>query len=194
MVVVEHSHTRYELLREELGSVAFPGDGTDPLALEKAGANRADILIATTDRDETNLVACQIAKHVYQTNRTIALIKDPKNEPIFQILGIDAVINSTHLILDNLEEQILGRPLLRLMNLRSSSMELVSITIPEDANVMGQRLGKVELPPRSYISLVVKPSGVERPSADLILEAADEIIAVTPSGGEQTLYDILTGI
>ena len=125
VMVVEKSHTRYELLREELGSVAFLGDGTDQLALDKAGATRADVLIATTDRDETNLVACQIAKHVYQTNRTIALIKDPKNEPIFQILGVDAVINSTHLILDNLEEQILGRPLLRLMNLRSSSMELV---------------------------------------------------------------------
>mgnify|MGYP003324708707 CR=1 FL=1 len=102
--------------------------------------------------------------------------------------------NSTHLILDNLEEQIPGRPLLRFMNLRSSSMELVTISIPEDAHVLGQRLGQVELPPRSYISLVVKPSGVERPSADLILEAADEIIAVTPSGGEATLYDILTEI
>jgi len=194
VMVIEKNYRRCELLIEELGSVAFHGDGTDQLTLKKAGAIRADVLIATTDRDETNLVACQIAKHVYQTDWTIALIKDPKNEPIFQILGVDAVINSTHLILDNLEEQIPGRPLLRLMNLRSSSMELITITIPEDANVLGQRLGQVELPPRSYISLVVKASGVERPSANLVLEAADEIIAVTPSGGEQTLYDIFTGI
>ena len=194
VLVIENNYTRCELLNEELGSVAFQGDGTDQLTLKKAGANRADVLVATTNRDETNLVACQIAKHVYQIDRTIALIKDPKNEPIFQIMGIDAVINSTHLILDNLEEQLPGRPLMRLMNLRSSSMELVTITIPEDANVLGQRLGQVELPPRSYISLVVKATGVERPSADLVLEPADEIIVVTPTGAEQTLYDILTGI
>ena len=137
VLVIENNHTRCELLNEELGSVAFQGDGTDQLTLKKAGANRADVFVATTNRDETNLVACQIAKHVYQIDRTIALIKDPKNEPIFQIMGIDAVINSTHLILDNLEEQIPGRPLMRLMNLRSSSMELVTITIPEDANVLG---------------------------------------------------------
>ena len=194
VVVVEKSQVRCELLTEELGSVALQGDGTDQMTLKRAGAGRADVLVAATDRDETNLVACQLAKHVYQTGRTMALIKDPKNETIFQILGVDAVVNSTHLILESLEERIPGRPLLRLMNLRSSSMELVSITIPEDAGVLGQRLGQVELPPRSFISLVVKASGVERPSADLVLEAEDEILAVTPSGGEQTIYDILTGI
>ncbi len=64
----------------------------------------------------------------------------------------------------------------------------------EDAGVVGRRLGEIELPPRSFISLVVKTSGVERPSGDLVLDAEDEIIAVTPSGGEQILYDILTGI
>ncbi len=194
VVVVEQNHVRCELLNEELGSVALQGDGTDQQTLRKGGADRADVLIAATDRDETNLVACQMAKHVFQTSRTMALIKDPKNEPIFQILGVDVVVNSTHLILESLEERIPGRPLLRLMNLRSSSMELVSITIPHDAGLVGKRLGEVELPPRNFISLVVKASRVEPPSADLLLEAEDEIIAVTPSGGEQILYDILTGI
>ena len=194
VVVVDKSRVRCELLTEELGSVALLGDGTDQITLKQAGANRADVVVAATDRDETNLVACQMAKHVFHTARTMALIKDPKNEPIFQILGVDVVVNSTHLVLESLEERIPGRPLLRLMNLRSSSMELVSITIPEDAGVVGRRLGEVELPPRSFISLVVKTSGVERPSGDLILDAEDEIIAVTPSGGEQSLYDILTGV
>ncbi len=194
VVVVEQNHVRCELLNEELGSVALQGDGTDQQTLRKGGADRADVLIAATDRDEANLVACQMAKHVFQTSRTMALIKDPKNEPIFQILGVDVVVNSTHLILESLEERIPGRPLLRLMNLRSSSMELVSITIPHDAGLVGKRLGEVELPPRIFISLVVKASRVEPPSADLLLEAEDEIIAVTPSGGEQILYDILTGI
>ena len=194
VVVVEKSRARCDLLTEELGSVALHGDGTNQITLKQAGASRADVVIAATDRDETNLVACQVAKHVFHTARTMALIKDPKNEPIFQILGVDVVVNSTHLILESLEERIPGRPLLRLMNLRSSSMELVSITIPEDAGVVGRRLGDVELPPRSFISLVVKSNGVERPSGDLVLDAEDEIIAVTPSGGEQTLYDILTGI
>lgn len=194
VVVVDKSRARCDLLTEELGSVALQGDGTDQTVLRKAGAARADVLVAATDRDDTNLVACQVAKHVFQTPRTMALIKDPRNEPVFQILGVDAVVNSTHLVLENLEERIPGRTLLRLMNLGSPGMELVSITIPEDATVAGKRLGEVELPPRSFISVVVKKSGVERPTGNLMLEAGDEIIAVTPGADEQTLYDILTGI
>lgn len=194
VMVVEKNQVRCDMLTEELGSVALQGDGADESTLKEAGATRADLLIAATGRDETNLVACQLARHVFQTSRTMALIKDPKNEPIFQILGVDVVINSTHLILENLEERIPGRTFLRLMNLRSSAIGLVSITIPEDAAVVGRRLEEVELPPRSFISLVVKTNGVESPSGDLVLEAEDEIIAVTPSGGEQILYDILTGV
>ena len=194
VMVVEKSRVRCEMLTGELGSVALQGDGTDESTLKRAGATRADVVIAATSRDETNLVACQLAKHVFRTSRTMALIKDPKNEPIFQILGVDVVINSTHLILESLEERIPGQTFLRLMNLRSSSMGLMSITIPGDARVVGRRLDDVELPPRSFISLVVTTNGVERPSGDLVLEAEDEIIAVTPNGGEQTLYDILTGV
>lgn len=194
VMVVEKSQVRCDILTEELGSVAWQGDGTVESTLKQAGAARADVLIAATGHDETNLVACQLAKHVFQTSRTMAMIKDPKNEPVFHILGVDVVINSTHLILESLEERIPGRTFLRLMNLRSSSTGLVSITIPEDAGVVGRRLDDVELPPRNFISLVVKTNGVERPSGDLILEAEDEVIAVIPSGGEQTLYDILTGV
>ena len=194
VVVVEKSKSRCDLLTAELGSVAFHGDGTDETTLRKAGAARAEVVVAATDRDETNLVACQVAKHVFQAPNTMALIKDPRNEPVFQILGVDAVVNSTHLVLENLEERIPGRPLLRLTSLGTPAMELVSITIPDDATVVGKRLGEVELPPHSFISVVVKKSGIEPPAGDLVLEADDEIIAVTPGADEQTVYEILTGI
>ena len=194
VVVVEKDRPKFQMLTEELGDVAFHGDGTDYKTLQLAGASRADVLVAATDRDEINLVACQVAKHVFQTPNTIALIKDPKNEPVFHVLGVDTVVNATHLILEDLEERIPGHPLLRLMNLASPSMELVSITVPEDARVVGKRLGEVGLPPRSFISVVVKRSGVERPTPDLVLETDDQLIAVTSSADGPTLYEILTGI
>ena len=53
VVVVEKSRARCDLLTEELGSVALQGDGTDQITLKQAGANRADVVIATTDRPMT---------------------------------------------------------------------------------------------------------------------------------------------
>ena len=192
VVVLEKDRDRYQLLSDELGSVAFPGDGTDERTLRQAGVSRAEILIAVTGRDETNLVICQMTKHIFRVPRTMALIKDPKNEPIFHVLGVDVVVNAIHQILASFEEGVPGRPLVHLTNLRVPGMELVSVSIPDGAAIVGSRLEDIELPPRSFISLVVKKAGAELPSAGLVLEAEDELVAVTPTGDEQTLYDILT--
>ena len=196
VVVIEKDQSRCQLLTEELGNVSVvqQGDGTDEMVLKRAGASRADVFVAVTGRDETNLVACQVTKHVFQVPRTMAVLKDPKNEPVFQLLGVDVVVNATHQVLTSLEEGIPGRPMLHLMNLSAAGMELVSLSIPDDAGVVGRRLEDVELPPHSVVSLVIKKSGAQLPSHELVLEAEDQVVAATMTGEEQTLYDILTGV
>lgn len=194
LVVVEKNPVRCDLICDELGSVAVRGDGSDEQVLKQAGAARADILIAVTDRDETNLVACQMAKHLFQVSQTMALIKAPKNESIFRILGVDVVINGTQLLLTNIEEEVPGRSLLHLMNLRVPNTELVSVSIPDDAGVVGKRLEEVELPPNSFISLVIKKTQAELPTDDLVLEGEDEVVAVTLTEEAQTLFEVLTGV
>ena len=194
VVVVEKSPERFQLLNEELGSVALLGDGTDEAILKRAGVARADVVVSLTGADATNLVISQMTKHIFQVPRTMALIEDPKNEPIFHEVGVDGVVNSTHLVLASLEEGVPGRPLVHLMNLRVPGMELVSVSIPEDANIIGKPLNEIELPPNSFITLMVKKSGATLPTGRSVVEPEDELVAVVPEGEEQILYDILTGV
>ena len=194
VVVVEKSPERFQLLNEELGSVALLGDGTDEAILKRAGVARADVVVSLTGADATNLVVSQMTKHIFQVPRTMALIEDPKNEPIFHEIDVDVVVNSTHLVLASLEEGIPGRPLVHLMNLRVPGMELVSVSIPEDANIIGKPLNEIELPPNSFITLMVKKSGATLPTGRSVVEPEDELVAVVPEGEEQILYDILTGV
>ena len=194
VVVVEKSIERFQLLKDELGTVALLGDGTDELTLKRAGIARADVVVSLTGVDATNLVITQMTKHIFQVPRTMALIKDPKNEPIFHEIGIDVVVNSTHLVLESMEEGVPGRPLVHLMNLRVPGMELVSVSIPEDSNIIGKRLSEIELPPNSFITLIVKKTGATLPTGRSVVEAEDELVTVTSEGDEQILYDILTGV
>ena len=147
VVVIDKDRERCQLLSDDSGVVTVQGDGATERTLRQAGITRADIVIATTDRDETNLVICQLSKGIFGVPRTMALIKDPKNEPIFHVMGVDVVVNAIHLILASFEEGIPGRPLIHLMNLRVPETELISVSLPEDAAVVGKRLGEVELPP-----------------------------------------------
>ena len=194
VVVVEKSPERFQLLNEELGSVALLGDGTDEATLKRAGVARADVVVSLTGADATNLVISQMTKHIFQVPRTMALIEDPKNEPIFHEVGVDVVVNSTHLVLASLEEGVPGRPLVHLMNLRVPGMELVSVSIPEDANIIGKPLNEIELPPNSFITLMVKKGGATLPTGRSVVDPEDELVAVVPEGEEQILYDILTGV
>ena len=194
VVVVEQEPSRFQLLTDELGSVAVLGDGSQEATLQRAGVSRAEVLVALTGVDATNLVVCQMARHIFNTPRTMALIKDPKNEALFRELGVDVVVNSVHLTLAALEEGVPGRPLVHLMNLRVPGLELVSVSVPEDANIVGKRLAEVELPPNSFISLMVKKGRAELPDNRSIIESDDELVAVTSTGDEAVLYDILTGV
>ena len=194
VVVIEQSLERFDLLRDELGTVALLGDGTEELTLKRAGIARADVVVSLTGVDATNLVISQMAKHIFHVPRTMALIKDPKNEPLFHEVGIDVVVNSTHLVLESMEAGVPGRPLVHLMNLRVPGLELVSISIPEDSNIIGKHINEIELPPNSFITLMVKKTGATLPNGRSVVEAEDEIVAVTPEGDEQILYDILTGV
>jgi len=193
VTVLEKDPIRCQLLWDELGSVVIQGDGTDERDLKSAGTARADVFVAAADLDETNLVACQIAKHVFQVPHTMSTIKDTKNEPLFEILGIDVVVNATHLMVTALEEGVPGRPLLRLMNPRVPELELVSVSLPADSAIIGKRLDELVLPPHSFISLVIKKDRASLPSNEMILESDDEVVAVTSPGEEHNLYEILTG-
>ena len=81
-----------------------------------------------------------------------------------------------------------------MMNLRVPGMELVSVSIPEDANIIGRPLNEIELPPNSFITLMVKKGGATLPTGRSVVEPSDELVAVVPEGEEQILYDILTGV
>lgn len=194
VTIIERDLERYRLVTEELGVVALLGDGADTDVLVRAGAERADVVVALTGVDATNLVVCQTVQHVFQTPRTLTLVKDPKNEPVFEELGIDVVVNWIHLALAALEEGVPGHPLRHLMSLRQPGMELVCVSVPPSADIVGKRLGELQLPPSSFISLIVKKGRADLPSNHFLVEAEDELIAVTSSEDEQLLYDILTGV
>lgn len=108
VAIIDRESVNCIAVDEELGSVSVVGDGTEAGVLMKAGVNRADVLIAVTGRDEDNLVACQMAKHRFNVERTIALVNIPDHERLFDMLGIGVTINATELVLNKVQEELGG--------------------------------------------------------------------------------------
>ena len=194
VLILEQDAARCERLCEELGEIVYRGDGCEAATLDAVGTGRADMLVAVTDGDEDNLVACQVAKHRFNVPRTIARITNPENETIFGMLGIDATVSSTNLILAHIEQELPSHPLIPLLKLKSGTLEVVEVKIPPGSKVVGKKIGSFRLPKGSAVLLVIgKDKGPQIPTVETVLEAEDEVVAITSAENEEKMRAMLSG-
>ena len=194
VLVVEKNATICENVNEELGSVCLHGDGCEAATMAEVGTDRADMLIAVTGDDEDNLVACQVAKHKFNVPRTIARIRNPENEILFKKLGIDVTISSTNIILENIETEVPTHPLTHLLTIRDKGLEVVVVKIPPESDTVGKPVKSLSLPPGSVLSLIIRKEGKPFiPTVNTIIQAEDQVIAVTTPESEEVLRATLRG-
>src|ERR687886_18908 len=147
VLLIENNRERADAIANELGNVVLRGNADEASTLAEAGAQRAGLVIAVTGDDEDNLVICQVAKRRFGTHRTIARINDPRNEGIFRMLGIDATVNATQMMLSVLEQEIPHANLIPLLRLRNTDVEVVEAVVNPRSRVTGRALRDVGLPP-----------------------------------------------
>ncbi len=87
-----HSFRR---LPPSFGGTALLGDGTDEAILKKAGIAEADAFVAVTQGDNRNVMAAQIAKHVFNVPKVVCRIYDPLRKDVYEALGLEAISPTT---------------------------------------------------------------------------------------------------
>jgi len=85
---------------------ALLGNGIDQEALKKAGIEDTDAFIAVTRGDNRNIMACQIAKHIFNVPRVLCRIYDPVRQEMYESLGLET-ISPTTIIAAILKEKLL---------------------------------------------------------------------------------------
>lgn len=192
VLVIERDARKAEEIAETLGEIVMHGYGEEAAVQEQAGSGRADLFLAVTGEDEANLVACQVARHKFNAKRIVARINNPKNEAIFRILGIDVTVSATSVILSQIEQELPVHPLIPLLQLRSG-FEIVEVKVPENAGVVGRKLGDLDLPEQAVVWGIVDAGGTPKAATvDTELHAGDDVVAVTLQENEEALRAALT--
>ena len=88
VTLIEGDRSLYLRIEQELEHAVQYGDGTELWVLERAGIQRADLVVAVTGDDEDNILICQVAKEKYLCDRIIARCNNPRNLQHFKLLGI----------------------------------------------------------------------------------------------------------
>ena len=189
VTVIEQDRRRYLTVEQELEHAVQYGDATELWVLERAGIQRADLVVAVTGDDEDNLLICQVAKEKYLCERIIARCNNPRNLTHFSLLGIQPAVSATDLILRLIEHEVPSYGLIHLLDLPGEGLEIIEMMLGEDSPAAGRRVADVTLPEGALVISVLRDGAGFVPLADSVIEAGDEVLLVLDTGLEEKVTE-----
>src|SRR5688572_18234439 len=185
VTLIEGDRSLYLRIEQELEHAVQYGDGTELWVLERAGIQRADLVVAVTGDDEDNILICQVAKEKYLCERIIARCNNPRNLQHFKLLGIQPAVSATDLILNLIEHEVPGHGLVHLLDLPDEKLEIIEVEVSVGAPAAGRQVADIALPDGSLI-ISVLPRGKAGfvPKPDTVIAPGDEVLVVLDPGLE----------
>jgi trk system potassium uptake protein TrkA len=109
VTIMDIQSSAFTRLGSDFKGTTFLGDATDQEVLKRAGIERAEAFLAATQGDNRNIMASQIAKHVFGVKRVVTRIYDPLRSDTFAALGLQA-ISPTIIGANAFYEELTGQP------------------------------------------------------------------------------------
>jgi trk system potassium uptake protein TrkA len=169
-------------------------DAAELASLEEARLQDCDVVISATGDDKVNLVVSLLAKTEFAVRRVVARINNPDNEWLFtEAWGVDVAVSTPRVLVALVEEAVSVGDLVRLMTFRQGQANLVEITLPDGAPVIGRPVRDMQLPRDAALVAIVRGSRVVVPGPDEPLEGGDELLFVAIQDVEPRLRQLVCG-
>ena len=189
ITLVDTNPKKLRALQDQLDLRTIVGYGSHPQILRQAGAEDADMVIAVTNSDETNMIACQVAYSVFNTPTKIARIRSPeylKEKKLFNAdnLPVDVVISPEQLVVKQIHRLIENPGALQVMDFAKGLLRLVAVKAYYGGLLVGNTLSTL----RSHMpNIEARGAAIFRrgraimPTGDTVIEADDEVFFIAAS-------------
>jgi len=174
-------------LQDRLDIRTVVGHAAHPDVLNRAGANDADIVVALTDTDETNMIACQVAYTVFHTPTKIARIRSAEYmnaKDLFtqDAIPIDVRISPEQLVCEYIEQLILYPGASQVLDFAGGRVRLVGARADRDGLLVGQRIAtlKEHIPnSEARIAAIYRKGKSILPDGDTVIQEGDEVFFIS---------------
>jgi trk system potassium uptake protein TrkA len=182
VVVIDTKQERCVAASEKLEkSLVIQGDATDINLFKDEGLDNSDVLVATTDNSEYNMLACLLAKK-RGIKRTLATVDDTELRQLFDEVGIDVAISPRLMTVDYIVNQICGQHVSSTMTtLQGSGITVMEVLVKETLWMVGKEYGNLKLPKGSSIGSIIRNGKTMVPNRfEKILPGDRIIVMVSP--------------
>ena len=174
-------------LQDRLDIRTVVGHAAYPEVLERAGANDVDIIVALTDTDETNMIACQVAYTMFHTPTKIARIRSAEYMNSKQLFSQDAIpidvrISPEQLVCEYIEQLILYPGASQVLDFADGRIRLVGVRADRDGLLVGQRIAtlKEHIPnSEARIAAIYRNGKPVVPDGDTVIQENDEVFFIS---------------
>jgi trk system potassium uptake protein TrkA len=188
VTVVDKDTARIDKAEEELDAIVVSGNGASMAVLERAGAVKADMIIAVTDVDEVNIVACVSGKAL-GIPRRIARVKDldyfaHRSGRSMHRVGVDVMVNPDLVSALEIERLVSLPGATDVTDFADARVRMVGLHVGEDSEVVGialseldERLGPL---PVTVVS-ILRDEKTLIPTGDTVMQAGDHVFVIGES-------------
>jgi trk system potassium uptake protein TrkA len=193
VTILEEDKKIYDLVTKQVDCPVIRGEGSSVSVQEQAGVSRASVFVAVTNHDHDNLIACQIAKQRFGVPKTVARVKNPRNESVMQKLGVDVTVSSTAIITSLIQSELPTSRIRTVLDLRTGGLELMEYCLDSDSPVATMRLRDLSLPADCNLVTLLRDGEAIIPRGDTELRAGDTVLALVKLSAEPELRAFLLG-
>lgn len=188
ITVVDRNSELLQDLQERLDIRTVCGHASHPDILRDAGADEADMVVAVTDSDETNMIACQVCYTLYRTPTKIARVRSAEylNTPqLFtqDALPVDMLISPEQLVVDYIRRLIQYPGALQVLDFAGGKVRLVAVQAYYGGALVGQELRnlRTHIPDvDTRVAAIYRRGQAILPTGDTVIEADDEVFFIAP--------------
>jgi len=179
IVIIEKNHTQYEYAKDHLDALVIHGEGDNPKTLKQAELEKADIMLAVSGNDRTNILS-SIISHTLGVKKIIARIRDPEYFEYPQTINIPqiTVVNSGMLIAEKISNLISTPFAWKTETFASGRINMLKLRIEENSPIVGKKLSDLD-PPQAWIFVAITRDGnITIPTGDTKLKIGDYVFAL----------------
>ena len=159
-------------------SEVINGDGSSYPVLKEA-CEDAHMIVALTNQDETNLIACQIAKKHFGVSKAFARVNNPKNRHIMEHVGVDRAFSGTQILASMIEQEIDFEGLRIVHRIKNSDHVLIEFVLSGNSDACGKSMMEYKFIHGSRVVVMAGDDGnTITPVGDTVMHAGDQMMMV----------------
>ncbi|HBK92216.1 MAG TPA: Trk system potassium transporter TrkA [Parvularcula sp.] len=174
--LIERDRARAERIAEDLErTIVLQGDGLDRALLREAGVEETETVVAVTNNDQVNILACVVAKRE-GARRAMALINEQDYGPISEAVGVDRFVDPRSTTISTILQHIRRGRIKGVFSLYDGEAELIDAIALETSPLVNKPLSEAELPEGVMIGAIYRDGKVSMPNSETVIKPGDRVV------------------